>query len=81
MSACALLVLLGGIVVVNERVRQKDMVRLGAESAAQLKSTGARVQKTTSDYVEAMRNQTIDSAALLIFVVAGGALMFFMLRT
>ena len=80
-SIVALTVLLVVLVSVNERVRHEVSVRLNGDRAqTELAGAAANVQQLAGVVVDAARDQTIEHAALAIFVVAAGVLTIFMLR-
>jgi len=80
-SIVALTLLLVVLASVNERVRDEVSLRLnGARAQTELAGAAASVQHLAGVVVDAARDQTIEHAALAIFVVAAGVLTIFMLR-
>ena len=80
-SAGALAILLLALTAVDSRVREQISLRLSARPAAELANVGERVRDLTSVFVEVARDQSIEHAPLLIFVLAATVLVLFMLRT
>ena len=80
-SAGALAVLLLVLTAVDDRVREQISLRFSARPAAELANVGERVRDLTSVVVEVARDQSIEHAPLLIFVLAATVLVMFMLRT
>ena len=81
MSAGALAILLLALVAVDDRVREQISLRLTAGPSVELANAGERVRDVTTVIVEAAREQSIEHAPLLIFVLAATVLVMFMLRT
>ena len=81
MSAGALAILLLALVAVDDRVREQISLRLTTGPSVELAHAGARVRDLTTVIVEAARDQSIEHAPLLIFVLAATVLVMFMLRT
>lgn len=81
MSAGVLAVLLLLLVAVDDRVREQISLRFSAPPAVQLANVGARARDLTSVVMEVARDQSIEHAPLLIFVLAATVLVMFMLRT
>ena len=80
-SIVALTLLLVVLASVNERVRHEVSLRLNGDRAqTELAGAAANVQHLAGVVVDAARDQTIEHAALAIFVVAAGVLTIFMLR-
>jgi hypothetical protein len=80
-SIVALTLLLVVLASVNERVRHEVSLRLNGDRAqTELAGAAASVQRLAGVVVDAARDQTIEHAALAIFVVAAGVLTIFMLR-
>jgi hypothetical protein len=80
-SIVALTALLVVLASVNERVRHEVSLRLNGDRAqTELAGAAASVQRLAGVVVDAARDQTIEHAALAIFVVAAGVLTIFMLR-
>jgi hypothetical protein len=80
-SIVALTALLVVLASVNERVRHEVSLRLnGNRAQTELAGAAANFQHLAGVVVDAARDQTIEHAALAIFVVAAGVLTIFMLR-
>jgi hypothetical protein len=70
------------LVGVNEPLRQEVALRIGAgQPAAQAANVGAMVRSLASVVFVAVRDQSIEHAPLVIFVLAAVVLFGFMLRT
>jgi hypothetical protein len=80
MSVAALAVILLVLVSFDSRVREQVQLRLGSPSAV-VSETGHGVKNLTSAVTEALREQSLDRAPLLMFVAIAGVLLLFMLRT
>jgi hypothetical protein len=80
LSVGALAIVLFTLVSVDERVREQFSLRM-ADPSAQLASASTQVRDLTSVIVEAARDQSIEHAPLMIFVLAAVVLLLFMLRT
>jgi hypothetical protein len=79
-GALALLVLM--LAASDVRVREQILLRVHAgATSAQMASAGTKVHDLVDVIVDAVKDQSIEHAPLLIFVLAGGALFLFMLRT
>jgi len=77
----ALTVLIAVLASVNERVRHEVALRLNGDRAqTEISGAAANVQYLAGVVVDAARDQSIEHAALAIFVVAAGVLTVFMLR-
>ena len=77
---------LGALVLIlaslDDRVREQISMRMASgQAAAQMAGAGATVSSLTGVVVDAVRDQSIEHAPLVIFVLAAGVLMLFMLRT
>ena len=80
-SVSALAVLLTVLASVNERVRHEVSVRLTtAHAQTDLSAVVADVHAAAGIVVDAARNQTLEHAPLVIFVLAAFVLVAFMLR-
>ena len=80
-SIVALTVLLAVLATVNARVRHEVSLRLNGDRAqTEISGAAANVQHLAGVVVDAARDQTIEHAALAIFVFAAGVLTIFMLR-
>jgi hypothetical protein len=82
MSAGALGALLLTLILIDERVREQMWLRLARPpSGAQLTQAGANVRDLGGVILEALRDQSIEHAPLLIFGLVGIVLLMLMLRT
>ena len=78
-SLCVLIFLLVGV---NEPLRQEVALRIGAgQPAAQAANAQATILNVASIVFVAARDQSIEHAPLVIFVLAAVVLFGFMLRT
>jgi hypothetical protein len=80
MSAGALIVLLLALVSVDDRVREQFSLRLASGPSAELRNASGQVRHLTSIVVQAARDQSIEHAPLVLFVLAAIVLVLFMLR-
>jgi hypothetical protein len=80
LSAVALVVILLVLVSFDSRVREQVELRLSSPSAV-VQDAGHGLQSLTSVVMDALRDQSLDRAPLLIFVFCAGVLLLFMLRT
>jgi len=80
-SVSALGVLVLALAASDTRVRDQVTAHLSSRPAAELASAGAVVKDVTMIVFQAAREQSLEHAPLVIFIVAGGALLVFMLRT
>jgi len=69
------------LAVSDGRVRDRMASHLSSQPTAELASAGALVRDVVIVVFQAARDQSIAHAPLVLFVVAGGALLLFMLRT
>lgn len=81
LSAAALVILLAALVSIDERVREHvlSLTRPDAMSAV-VQNAGGQARTTMSVLAEAAKDQSIEHAPLVIFAVAGSALVLAMLR-
>jgi hypothetical protein len=80
-SIVALTLLFAVVASVNERVRHEVSLRLNGDRAqTELSDAAANAHHLAGVVVDAVRDQTIEHAALALFVVAAGVLTIFMLR-
>ncbi len=81
LSAAALVILLAALVSIDERVREHVVAlsRPDAMSAA-VHNAGGQARTTMAVLAEAAKDQSIEHAPLVIFAVAGSALVLAMLR-
>jgi hypothetical protein len=81
-SLAALAVVAAALVAVDDRVRdQFTLWFTGPPSKAELVNAGARVRDVTMVVFDAARDQSLEHAPLMIFVLAASVLLLFMLRT
>ena len=82
-SVAALIALVLMLASFDVRVREQLSMRLGSGRAAttQVADAGVMIRDLTSVVTEAVRDQSIEHAPLVIFVLAATVLMLFMLRT
>ncbi len=81
MSAGVLAILLLALAAVDNRVREQIWLRFSARPAVELANVGERARDLATIVVQAARDQSIEHAPLLIFVLAATVLVLFMLRT
>jgi hypothetical protein len=77
---------LGALVLIlaslDDRVRDQISMRMApGQASAQMAGAGVTVSNLTGVVVTAVRDQSIEHSPLVIFVLAAGVLMLFMLRT
>ena len=82
-SVAALITLMVMLAAFDVRVREQISMRIGSGRAAsaQVADAGVMIRDLTSVVTEAVRDQSIEHAPLVIFVLAATVLMLFMLRT
>src|SRR5262245_27714654 len=80
-SLGALTLLMVTLVAIDERVREQITSRLHAGPSAQIADIGSRLQDVAAIVMVAAKNQSIEHAPMVIFVVAATVLVLFMLRT
>jgi hypothetical protein len=81
-SMGALLVLILVLAGIDARVREQIQLRVApGTSAAQMAGAEATIRRLTTVIVDAVRDQSIEHAPLVLFVIAGIVLLLFMLRT
>jgi hypothetical protein len=81
-SMGALAVLLTALVLVDDRVREQVSLRFsGTEPSTELAHASSRLRDLVTVIIEAVRNQSLEHAPMLIFVLAATVLVLFMLRT
>jgi len=80
-SVGALGALLMTLVAVDDRVREQVTVRFSGGASQQLTAAGSHVRDLGGVIMDALRDQSIEHAPLLIFVLAATVLVLFMLRT
>ena len=82
-SAGALVALISLLAAFDGRVREQISLRIGsgAGASAQVAEASAALRDLTTLVVDAVRDQSIEHAPLVIFVLAATVLVLFMLRT
>jgi hypothetical protein len=81
-SMGALCVLIALLATFDPRVREQIALRMSpGQPSVQVAQAGATVRSLSAVVVEAVRDQSIEHAPLVIFVLAGSVLLLFMLRT
>ena len=81
MSAGTVTVLLLALVAVDDRVRAAVSRVFTTRPSMELAGTGQQVSDLTHAIAEAARSQSLAHAPLLVFALAAGVLVVFMLRT
>ncbi len=81
MSAGTVAVLLIALVAFDDRVRERISQAFMARPSLELASAGHHVRSLASVIAEAARDQSLAHAPLLVFALAAGVLVVFMLRT
>jgi hypothetical protein len=81
MSIAAMGIVLLALVAIDPRVREQVSLRVSAPPSIQIAEAGREVHTLTSVVAASVRDQSIDHAPLLIFVLAAAVLFLFMLRT
>ena len=79
LSVAIFAIVVGGVVSVDERVRDRFSAVLHGDDA--LSPWGGRVTDLGQALIGAVRTQSLDGAPLLIFATVGGVLFLFMFRT
>jgi hypothetical protein len=81
-SAAALLTLIVVLAAFDVRVREQISLRVGAGSpSTQVSDASVAIRDVVSVVVTAVRDQSIEHAPMVIFVLAAIVLVLFMLRT
>jgi hypothetical protein len=82
-SVAALITLITVLAAFDGRVREQISLRIGSgQSAANsVSGAGVVVRDLTAVVVDAVHDQTIEHAPMVIFVLAATVLLLFMLRT
>ena len=78
-SAVVLAIVLGGLVSVDDRVRDRFSDLL--HGSASLPPWGDRISDLGAALLLAVRHQSIDNAPLLVFATVGAVLFVFMFRS
>ena len=78
-GAIGLLVLV--LAASDPRVREQVALHLSSKPGAEIANAGDVISRIVVIVFDAARDQTIAHAPLVLFVVAAGALLLFMLRT
>ena len=81
MSAGTVVILLLVLIAFDDRVRDQVSRRVIAHPSMELASAGRHVRTFTTVIASAARDQSLGHAPLLIFTLAAGVLVLFMLRT
>jgi hypothetical protein len=81
-SLGALAALLTTLVLVDDRVREQVSLRLsGTRPSDELVNAGTHLRTLVTVVLEALRDQSVEHAPMLLFVLAATVLVLFMLRT
>jgi hypothetical protein len=81
-SMGALLVLILVLTGMDARVREQIALRVGSgTTSAQMAGAETTIRRLATVIVDAVRDQSIEHAPLVLFVIAGIVLLLFMLRT
>ena len=81
LSATALGVLVAALTLADSRVREQIALHLASRPSEAVASAGQQAQNLTVVVVQAVRDQSIAHAPLVILVVAAVALGLFLVRT
>jgi hypothetical protein len=82
MSVSALVVLFGMLAAFDPRVREQIALRMEpGQPSAQVAQASAALRSLSAVVIEAVRDQSIEHAPMVIFVLVGTVLLLFMLRT
>lgn len=81
MSAGTVAILLLVLIAFDDRVRDQVSRRVVAHPSQELASVGRQASNLTNAIAAAARDQSRGHAPLLIFTLAAGVLVLFMLRT
>jgi hypothetical protein len=81
-SMSALGAVLLALVAVDDRVREQLSLRFSSSSASsELENVGRGARELVGVVVQVAKDQSLDHAPLMIFVLAASVLVLFMLRT
>lgn len=80
-SVGTVVVLLLALVAIDDRVREQVSLRFTTRPSTELVDAGARVRDLVTVVLEAARDQSLEHAPLMIFVLAGTVLVLVMVRT
>lgn len=80
LSAAAITVLVLTLLSFDSRVRERIALRLSSGPSAAVTTAGRQVEDLSVVLLQAVRDQSIAHAPLVILVFAAGALLLFMLR-
>lgn len=80
-SVSAVLLLLSALTLFDDRVRDQFSYRIAAHPTQQLSAAGEQVRDMGAVIFEAARDQSIEHAPMMFFVMVGIILVLFMLRT
>jgi hypothetical protein len=81
LTAGTLTLLLLCLVAVDDRVRTQLALRFSARASTQFVDAGTQVQDMMAVVSDALRQQSLEHAPLILFVFAGTILVLFMFRT
>jgi hypothetical protein len=83
MSVGAVLALVLTLAAIDDRVREQVVLRMGtpARASAEIVTTGGEVRDLAGVLYQAVRDQSIEHAPMVTFVLAGGIFLIIMLRT
>jgi hypothetical protein len=81
MSAGTVAILLLVLIGMDDRVREQVSLRIFTHPSMELSSASRHVADLTSVVAQAVREQSLGHAPLLIFTLAAAVLVLFMLRT
>lgn len=81
-SMGALGAVLAALVAVDGRVREQLSLRFsGSSASSELENVGSGARELVGVVVQVAKDQSLDHAPLMIFVLAASVLVLFMLRT
>jgi len=81
MSVGTLGVLIAILAAFDERMREQVMLRVNGSPSAQMANAGATVRTLSAVVFDVVKDQSIEHAPLVIFVLLATVLLLFMLRT
>jgi hypothetical protein len=83
MSMGAVIALLLTLAAIDDRVREQLVLRMGtpARASAEIVDTSGQMRDLAGVVYEAVRDQSIEHAPMVTFVLAGVVFLIFMLRT
>jgi hypothetical protein len=80
-STAIFAVVLGALVSVDDRVRERFMALLASGGQGGLTPWGDRVGDLGSALMSALRHQSLENAPLLVFTAVGAVLVVFMVKS